>query len=96
MTIGLDGTELAIEHLKAAIHPYDHSMRPQFVKETYNKKYHKLISNFKAITGIGGILNTSFNLHGMPIVNDTEDAIYTLLNSGLDYVTVNDYLVWKK
>ncbi len=96
MTIGFDSTDLSKEHLKAAIHPYDQSMRPQFVKDSYNKKYHKLISNFKEITGIGGVLNTSFNLHGMPIVNDTEDAIYTLLNSDLDFITVNDYLIWKK
>ena len=70
-------------------------MRPQFVKKEYNPKYHKLISNFKKLTNIGGVLNTSFNLHGMPIVNDTEDAVYTLLNSGLDYITVDDYLIWK-
>lgn len=96
MTIGFDSTELAQEHLKAAVHPYDLSMRPQYVRDDYNPKYHKMISNFKEITGISGVLNTSFNLHGMPIVNDTEDAIYTLHNSDLDFVTVNDYLIWKK
>jgi carbamoyltransferase len=96
MTIGFDSTELAKEHLKAAVHPYDLSMRPQFVRADYNPKYHKMISNFKELTGVSGVLNTSFNLHGMPIVNDTEDAIYTLKNSDLDFVTINDYLVWKK
>jgi len=96
MTMGFESTGLAREHLKAALHPYDQTMRPQFVKTDYNPKYHALISHFKNITGIGGVLNTSFNLHGMPIVNDTEDAIYTLLNSDLDYVTINNYLIWKK
>jgi len=96
MTMGFDGTALAKEHLKAAIHPYDQSMRPQFVKKEYNPRYHKLILEFKKRTNIGAVLNTSFNLHGMPIVNDTEDAVYTLLNSGLDYITVDDYLVWKR
>jgi carbamoyltransferase len=96
MTIGFDSTNLAQEHLKAAVHPYDLSMRPQYVRDDYNPKYHKMISNFKDITGISGVLNTSFNLHGMPIVNDTDDAIYTLHNSDLDFVTVNNYLIWKK
>ncbi|MCG9910011.1 MAG: hypothetical protein MH137_01810 [Flavobacteriales bacterium] len=96
MTIGFDSTELAKDHLRAALHPYDQTMRPQYVKADYNPAYHKMLNHFKDITGIGGVLNTSFNLHGMPIVNDTEDAIYTLLHSDLDYVTVNDYLIWKK
>jgi len=96
MTMGFDSTELARKHIIAALHPYDLTMRPQFVKKDYNQKYHALISHFKEITCIGGVLNTSFNLHGMPIVNDSEDAIFTLLNSSLDFVTINDYLVWKK
>ena len=33
MTMGYHGKDLAKEHLKAAIHPYDQSMRPQFVKK---------------------------------------------------------------
>ncbi|HUU09189.1 MAG TPA: hypothetical protein VM431_01465 [Phycisphaerae bacterium] len=31
-----------------------------------------------------------------PIVCSPHDAIRTLLKSGLDFVTLNDYLVWKK
>lgn len=96
MTIGFDSTALAREHLKAALHPYDQTMRPQFVRSEYNPAYHRMISYFKQLTGIGGVLNTSFNLHGKPIVNDTEDAIETLLNSDLDAVTVNDFLIQKK
>lgn len=96
MTIGFDSTELAREHLKAALHPYDLTMRPQFVRADCNPAYHKMISYFRELTGIGGVLNTSFNLHGNPIVNDTRDAIETLLNSDLDIVTINDFAVRKK
>ena len=42
-------------------------MRPQFVKEEHNPGYRKLISEYEKITGMGGILNTSFNLHGWPM-----------------------------
>ncbi len=96
MTIGFDSTELARQHIIAALHPYDLTMRPQFVTKDYNPSYHTLLSYFKEFTGIGGVLNTSFNLHGMPIVSDTEDAIFTLLNSELDFITINDYIIWKK
>ena len=96
MTLGFDSTDLAKEHLVAALHPYDQTMRPQFVKKEHNPSYHRLLTKFKEATGIGGVLNTSFNLHGMPIVNSPEDAIYTLLNSDLDFLILEDYVVWKK
>ena len=96
MTLGFESTKLAKEQMTAALHPHDSTMRPQFVKKEENPGYHTLISCFREKTGIGGILNTSFNLHGMPIVNGPDDAIYTLLHSDLDYIALNNYLVWKK
>jgi carbamoyltransferase len=96
MTMAYDSTPKAREHLIAALHPYDFTMRPQFVKEDHNPKYYKLLTEFKALTGIGGVLNTSFNLHGWPIICSPQDAVRTLVNSGLDYVTINNYIIWKK
>jgi hypothetical protein len=46
-------------------------------------------------TGVGGVLNTSFNLHGEPNVCTCQDAIHTLDNSGLNYVTLHNHLVEK-
>ena len=52
---------------------------------------------FKKITGVGALLNTSYNLHGEPIVETTKDAIRTFLNSDLDYLWLyNTYLLSKK
>lgn len=96
MTMAYDSTPLAREHLPAALHPHDFTMRPQFVRLDHNREYHRLISEFERLTGIGGVLNTSFNLHGQPMVCSPGDAVETLLGSGLEYVTINDYLVWKK
>jgi len=96
MTLAYDSTPLAREQLIAALHPYDFTMRPQFVTREHNPRYHRLLSEFEKLTSIGGVLNTSFNLHGEPIVCSPTDALRTLLRSELDYVTVNDYLVWKK
>ena len=96
MTIAFDSTEKAKEDLIAAIHPADQTLRPQFVEKFSNPEYHDLISNFEKLTGIGGLLNTSLNLHGEPIVGNVDDAIHTLLNSDLDALVINDYLISRK
>ncbi|HII53229.1 TPA: hypothetical protein HA316_00190, partial [Candidatus Micrarchaeota archaeon] len=44
-------------------------------------------------TGIGGVLNTSFNLHGEPMVCSPEDAVHTLDNSGLEFLAIENYLI---
>lgn len=79
----------------AASHPYDRTVRPQVVYYDWNPDYHRLISYFKEITGTGVILNTSFNLHGYPIVCSPDDAIDVLHNSGLKYLAIGNFLVRK-
>jgi carbamoyltransferase len=95
MTMAYESTDLARRHLIAALHPYDFTLRPQFVRDDHNPQYARLLRRFHEKTGIGGVLNTSFNLHGYPIVCRPEDAIRTFLNSDLDYLTLNQFLVWK-
>lgn len=96
MAITFPTTELGQKHLPAAIHPYDFTCRPQIVYKEWNPEYHALISEFKNLTGIGGILNTSFNLHGEPNVESPQDALRTLENSGLKYLAIENYLIYKK
>lgn len=96
MAITFDTTDLAREHLVAAIHPYDFTSRPQIVSKDWNPSYYYLISEFKKLTGIGGVLNTSFNLHGEPNVEGLKDAFYTFENSGLKYLAVENFLVLRK
>ncbi len=96
MTLTFNSTPLAREHLVAAIHPYDFTIRPQSVLEEWNPRYHQLLSHFKALTGIGGILNTSLNLHGLPNVQSPQDAVEVLKNSGLKHLALEDWLVSKR
>ena len=95
MIVAFESTELARKELVAGLHPFDLTCRPQLVREQWNASYHRMIREFEKITGIGGVLNTSFNLHGDPIVMTAQDAISTLLSSGLDFITLEDYLVWR-
>lgn len=84
-----------VDQLKAACHPYDNTIRPQIVEEDWSPDYYRLIKEFEKITGRGAILNTSFNLHGYPIVCSPEDAIDVFLNSGLKYLALENCLVRK-
>lgn len=95
MTIAFDSTDLGREHLPAAIHPQDATVRPQIVTKSMNSEYYDLIESFQKLTGIGGLLNTSLNLHGEPIVRNAEDAWQVFTNSGIDALLLNKSLIIK-
>lgn len=94
MIMSFDTTEKA-EEIEAAIHPYDRTVRPQVVYKDWNPSYYRLIEYFEELTGRSAILNTSFNLHGYPIVCTPMDAIDVFINSGLKYLALENYLIEK-
>ena len=81
------------DELRAAIHPYDETARPQVVKREENAGLHRLLTAFRDLTGRAALLNTSFNLHGEPIVATAEDAASVLTRSGLRHLVLDRYLV---
>ena len=81
--------------LKAAMHTYDKTVRPQQVEKEWNEEYWHILRHWRELTGNGGFLNTSFNLHGFPIVKDSVVALDTMKKSGLEYLVVNDYVIHK-
>ncbi len=88
-------TKIDHDKIYAASHPYDKTVRPQVVYEESNKDYYKLIKYFEELSGIGAVLNTSFNLHGYPIVCSPEDALHVFKESGLKYLALGNYMVSK-
>lgn len=82
--------------LAAAIHRADFTARPQRVTATANPRYHALIRHFRELTGIGAVLNTSFNLHGEPIVRSPADALATVRGSGLRWLALGPVLLEKR
>lgn len=95
MMMAFDSNKEKIPKMRSAIHSYDNTCRPQEVIEEWNPSYFNLIKEFKRLTGESVILNTSFNLHGFPIVYTPEDALYVFDNSGLRYLALGDYLICK-
>ena len=96
MSSTFESTELAKKHLKGAVHPADFTIRPQVVKKNFNSDYYDLIKKFENLSGVGAVLNTSFNLSGFPNVSSPIDAVNTILNSGLDYLVFENFILEKK
>ncbi len=72
----------------------DGTARLQLVSKQIDPTYHRLITEFKRLTGVPMVLNTSFNIQE-PIVCSPQDAIHTFLRSGMDYLVLGDHLVAK-
>lgn len=94
MIITFDTTEYG-EEIEGGRHPYDHTCRPQIVDAEYNLKYHRLLEEFYKITKRYGILNTSLNLHGLPMASTPEDAFNVLDKSGMKYLAIENWLISK-
>jgi hypothetical protein len=67
-----------------AITHVDGTARVQTVDSKVEPLYHSLISAFERKTGIPLIVNTSFNLRGMPIVESPYDALQCFLFTDMD------------
>jgi len=96
MTFAAESLPEKREYCRAALHPYDHTGRPQTISRRSNPDYWRLLAAYKELTGEGLILNTSYNLHGSPIVRTARQAIEVFLNSGLEHLALGEYLLHKK
>ena len=72
----------------------DRTARIQTVNTEQNARLYSLIQEFKKLTGIPMLVNTSFNCQE-PIVETPLDAVKTFQNTNLDILVVNNYVVRK-
>src|SRR3989442_2464862 len=61
---------------RSTLFPYTTLFR-SIVDEAWNPPYYRVLREFEARTGIGAVLNTSFNLHGEPLVCRLNDVFST-------------------
>ncbi|MDO8536784.1 MAG: carbamoyltransferase C-terminal domain-containing protein [bacterium] len=75
----------------------DGSVRVQTVNGKDNGIYYNLLKEYTNITNIPLFINTSFNIKGLPIVNDPEQAVTAFLESrDIKYLAIGTFLVFKK
>ena len=96
MSVAYKTTEIGYDNLKAACHDADQTARAQILFKKNNPSYYNLIDSFSTITKCGALLNTSFNLHGSPVIQNLEDGLHVLKNSGLDGLITKNYIILKK
>jgi len=91
MTMAYTTMKESRPNIKAVMN-VDNSIRPQILGNE-NKKYRGVIEQVKKNTGDGIILNTSFNIHGYPIVMTPEDAIKSFKITKAKYLAIGNFLV---
>lgn len=77
----------------------DGSCRPQILSGNEGPAYGRfidLLKNVRERTGLGIVLNTSFNKHGESIINSPREALELLAGGRFEYLVLEDYLVWKE
>jgi carbamoyltransferase len=76
-----------------AVTHVDGSARQQTVTKQDNPLFHELISNFRDVTGVPMLLNTSLNVNGQPLVETPDDATRFFQTHAADILVLNDRMV---
>jgi carbamoyltransferase len=92
MTITCDVRPERRAEIPAVTH-VDGTARPNIVRPEVNPSFHRTISEFKARTGLGCIINTSFNIHEQPIVCSPADACTAYEQGSVDALAIGSFLV---
>lgn len=94
MSLSVKAKEKCIKKAPAIVHDNGTS-RVQVTNDMLNPTLAQLLKEFKKVTGVGVLLNTSFNKNGEPIVCEIEDAIKTFFTTGLDILVLGNFIISK-
>ena len=71
----------------------DGTARPQLIDNETNPSYYKIVDEYRKLTGLPSVINTSFNMHEEPIVCSPTDAIRAFVDGRIDYLAMGRYLL---
>ena len=92
MTMTCGVRENWIERIPAVVH-VDKTARPQILPEDDSSFASEILSEFKSLTGIPCLINTSFNVHEEPIVRTLDDGIRALQSRAVDWIATENRLI---
>jgi carbamoyltransferase len=92
MTIAFNCTAMMRDQSPGVVH-VDGTARPQVVDQHTAPDAFQVVSAYHRLTGIPSLINTSFNMHGEPIVCTPEDAVRSFQQGNLDYLALGNWLV---
>ena len=79
-----------IPRIPAVVHEVDSTARPQIVKK--DNPFHSVLTKYYGLSDIPVLLNTSFNIHGEPIIESPEQALVHLNNGVVDLLVIDNYM----
>jgi len=92
---GFDKLSVIRSEIPSVTH-VDFSARVQTVSyKRSNQRYYNLIKEFNSKYRCPVLINTSFNVRGEPIVCSPEDAFRCFVNTGIDYLVMENYVISK-
>ena len=95
MTMLYDTQDKWKDKLPTVTHPIDKTARIQIVTEQSNPLFYQILKTYKEKSGVGCLVNTSFNIHNEPIVECPENAFEHLKTGIIDYL-VTPYGIYSK
>jgi carbamoyltransferase len=84
-----------VEKRIPAVTHVDRSVRPQLVQKEDNLLFWKLIEEFRKLSGVPILLNTSLNVRGEPIICTPEEALRCFFSHGLDILVMGNFVLDK-
>lgn len=94
MTMTFDCTEEFIENYPAACH-IDNTARPQIVSKTDDPFMWSVLNEYEHKTGKKALINTSFNLHNWPIIENEQVGIDSWITSDTDCLVIGNVIIEK-
>lgn len=97
MTLTYDVKDIFVREAPAAVH-IDKTVRPQvvFKNDHESQSIYKILTEYKKLSKLSVLVNTSFNMHEEPIVCSPEDAVRAFLLSNINVLAIEDYLCTRK
>ena len=92
MTLTYHVKEEWVEKVPAVVH-VDNTARPHVVRKEDNPFFHQVLLEYKKISGLPALINTSFNIHEEPIVCTPLDAIRAFIQGHIDILVMENYWV---
>ena len=94
MTITCSCISKMINNCPAAVH-IDNTARPQIIDKKINLRLFNILTEYKKVSNVPVMINTSFNMHEEPIVCTPNDAIRGFIDGNLDFLVLGNYLIKK-
>ena len=95
MTMTCNVQEEWRKRISAVVH-VDNTARPQLVSKTTNPLMYEILSAFKDRTGCPVLINTSFNAHEEPIIENIHHALKSLENNMIDFLVTPTQIISRR